>query len=126
MNSKLDRWKSFLIKKAISKGARLTNSDVDSLNMEDTKDLARITAVLQLIQSTEVFKDLQDMITHQTVFEDRDKDNAYDEWKEAGETANRVIDLAYDISLQVFSQQVLEDYRAMFEVRDMVNELNCK
>ena len=126
MNSKLDRWKSFLIKKAISKGARLTNSDVDSLNMEDTKDLARITAVLQLIQSTEVFKDLQDMITHQTVFEDRDKDNAYDEWKEAGETANRVIDLAYDISLQVFSQQVLEDYRAMFEVRDMVDELNCK
>ena len=126
MNSKLDRWKSFLIKKAISKGARLTNSDVDSLNMEDTKDLARITAVLQLIQSTEVFKDLQDMITHQTVFEDRDEDNAYEEWKEAGETANRVIDLAYDISLQVFSQQVLEDYRAMFEVRDMVNELNCK
>ena len=126
MNSKLDRWKSFLIKKAISKGARLTNSDVDSLNMEDTKDLARITAVLQLIQSTEVFKDLQDMITHQTVFEDRDKDNAYEEWKEAGETANRVIDLAYDISLQVFSQQVLEDYRAMFEVRDMVDELNCK
>ena len=126
MNSKLDRWKSFLIKKAISKGARLTNSDVDSLNMEDTKDLARITAVLQLIQSTEVFKDLQDMITHQTVFEDRDKDNAYDEWKEAGETANRVIDIAYDISLQVFSQQVLEDYRAMFEVRDMVDELNCK
>ena len=126
MNSKLDRWKSFLIKKAISKGARLTNSDVDSLNMEDTKDLARITAVLQLIQSTEVFKDLQDMITHQTVFEDRDKDNAYDEWKEAGETANRVIDLAYDISLQVFSQQVLDDYRAMFEVRDMVDELNCK
>ena len=126
MNSKLDRWKSFLIKKAISKGARLTNSDVDSLNMEDTKDLARITAVLQLIQSTEVFKDLQDMITHQTVFEDRDEDNAYEEWKEAGETANRVIDLAYDISLQVFSQQVLEDYRAMFEIRDMVNELNCK
>lgn len=126
MNSKLDRWKSFLIKKAISKGARLTNSDVDSLNMEDTKDLARITAVLQLIQSTEVFKDLQDMITHQTVFEDRDKDNAYEEWKEAGETANRVIDIAYDISLQVFSQQVLEDYRAMFEVRDMVDELNCK
>ena len=126
MNSKLDRWKSFLIKKAISKGARLTNSDVDSLNMEDTKDLARITAVLQLIQSTEVFKDLQDMITHQTVFEDRDKDNAYDEWKEAGETANRVIDIAYDISLQVFSQQVLEDYRAMFEIRDMVDELNCK
>ena len=126
MNSKLDRWKSFLIKKAISKGARLTNSDVDSLNMEDTKDLARITAVLQLIQSTEVFKDLQDMITHQTVFEDRDKDNAYEEWKEAGETANRVIDLAYDISLQVFSQQVLDDYRAMFEVRDMVDELNCK
>ena len=126
MNSKLDRWKSFLIKKAISKGARLTNSDVDSLNMEDTKDLARITAVLQLIQSTEVFKDLQDMITHQTVFEDRDKDNAYEEWKEAGETANRVIDIAYDISLQVFSQQVLEDYRAMFEVRDTVDELNCK
>ena len=126
MNSKLDRWKSFLIKKAISKGARLTNNDVDSLNMEDTKDLARITAVLQLIQSTEVFKDLQDMITHQTVFEDRDKDNAYEEWKEAGETANKVIDIAYDISLQVFSQQVLEDYRAMFEVRDMVDELNCK
>ena len=126
MNSKLDRWKSFLIKKAISKGARLTNSDVDSLNMEDTKDLARITAVLQLIQSTEVFKDLQDMITHQTVFEDRDEDNAYEEWKEAGETANRVIDLAYDISLQVFSQQVLEDYRARFEIKDMVNELNCK
>ena len=126
MNSKLDRWKSFLIKKAISKGARLTNSDVDSLNMEDTKDLARITAVLQLIQSTEVFKDLQDMITHQTVFEDRDKDNAYNEWKEAGETANRVIDLAYDISLQVFSQQVLDDYRAMFEIRDLVDELNCK
>ena len=126
MNSKLDRWKSFLIKKAISKGARLTNSDVDSLNMEDTKDLARITAVLQLIQSTEVFKDLQDMITHQTVFEDRDKDNAYNEWKEAGETANKVIDLAYDISLQVFSQQVLDDYRAMFEIRDLVDELNCK
>ena len=124
MNSKLDRWKSFLIKKAISKGARLTNSDVDSLNMEDTKDLARITAVLQLIQSTEVFKDLQDMITHQTVFEDRDKDNAYEEWKEAGETANRVIDIAYDISLQVFSQPVLDDYRAMFEVKDMVDELN--
>lgn len=126
MNSKMDRWKSFLIKKAISKGARLTNSDVDSLNMEDTKDLARITAVLQLIQSTDVFKDLQDMITHQTVFEDRDKDNAYEEWKEAGETANKVIDIAYDISLQVFSQQVLDDYRAMFEIRDMVDELNCK
>ena len=126
MNSKLDRWKSFLIKKAISKGARLTNSDVNSLNMEDIKDLVRITAVLQLIQSTEVFKDLQDMITHQTVFEDRDKDNAYNEWKEAGETANKVIDLAYDISLQVFSQQVLDDYRAMFEIRDLVDELNCK
>ena len=126
MNSKLDRWKSFLIKKAISKGARLTNSDVDSLNMEDIKDLVRITAVLQLIQSTEVFKELQDMITHQTVLEDRDKDNAYNEWKEAGETANKVIDLAYDISLQVFSQQVLDDYRAMFEIRDLVDELNCK
>lgn len=126
MNSKLDRWKSFLIKKAISKGARLTNSDVDSLNMEDTKDLARITAVLQLIQSTDVFRDLQDMITHQTVFEDRDKGSAYEEWKEAGETANKVIDIAYDISLQVFSQQVLDDYRAMFEIRDTVDELNCK
>ena len=94
--------------------------------MEHKKDLVRITAVLQLIQSTEVFKDLQDMITHQTVFEDRDKDNAYNEWKEAGETANKVIDLAYDISLQVFSQQVLDDYRAMFEIRDLVDELNCK
>ena len=124
MKNKEMRWKEFIIKKGVNKAKRLAHTE--ELPNKDTVTLSKGAILTEILNIMPTIRTALDNVTNLDIFNELETSEAFNEWSSLVDRNNELMDVAFNVAKSMFSKEVLEDYRARFEIKDVVNELNCK
>ena len=124
MKNKEMRWKEFIIKKGVNKAKRLAYTE--ELPNKDTVTLSKGAILTEILNIMPTIRTALDNVTNLDIFNELETSEAFDEWSSLVDRNNELMDVAFNVARSMFNEQTISDYRNRFEIKDMVNELNCK
>ena len=124
MKNKEMRWKEFIINKGVNKAKRLAHTE--ELPNKDTVTLSKGAILTEILNIMPTIRTALDNVTNLDIFNELETSEAFDEWSSLVDRNNELMDVAFNVAKSMFNEQTISDYRNRFEIRDMVDELNCK